>query len=279
MYCENVTDCRRSLQLNYFDENFTNEHCSQFPRTACDNCLNKNQFKIIDVLSQCRAIARTVNELCMGSKRLTLLYISDVLKGSNLQKIRNSEHDRHKHFGLLKSWAQSDIHRLLHKMVLDDFLKEQLVFCKDIPQAYLKLGNKVDLLMSSNTSKIEFSMKEETSKPRAKEPGTSAQTATTSSDSVDKPVQIDLETSEKLTALQDRCNNDLLEVCRQLAATRNVTMGSIMNMQAIKVMAEKMPTTEEEMLSIQHVTKANYEKYGRELLEITQQYGAEKLCK
>lgn len=37
-YCENKTDCRRVLQLNYFDEQFDRKHCITNKETACDNC-------------------------------------------------------------------------------------------------------------------------------------------------------------------------------------------------------------------------------------------------
>jgi len=44
-YCENVTDCRRALQLDYFGEHFTSEQCLQNKTTACDNCLRQRQYK------------------------------------------------------------------------------------------------------------------------------------------------------------------------------------------------------------------------------------------
>lgn len=37
-FCENTTDCRRSLQLNYFGEIFSREQCISNKVTACDNC-------------------------------------------------------------------------------------------------------------------------------------------------------------------------------------------------------------------------------------------------
>ena len=43
-----------------------------------------------------------------------------------------------------------------------------------------------------------------------------------------------------------------------------------MCLQAIRVMAQKLPETEEEMLKIPHVTRANFVKYGAPLLEVTQ---------
>lgn len=47
-------------------------------------------------------------------------------------------------------------------------------------------------------------------------------------------------------------------------------------MQAIQEMSQILPETEEEMLKIVGVTKANFEKYGRQLLEITQEAAANK---
>lgn len=44
-------------------------------------------------------------------------------------------------------------------------------------------------------------------------------------------------------------------------------------------MAQTLPETEEEMLKIVGVTKANFEKYGRQLLEITQEAAANKFGK
>lgn len=40
-YCENKADCRRTLQLNYFGETFSDDKCISNKETACDNCRNK----------------------------------------------------------------------------------------------------------------------------------------------------------------------------------------------------------------------------------------------
>lgn len=49
-YCENVIDCRRSLQLNYFAEQFSREQCLANRDMACDNCLKRDCFKVIWLL-------------------------------------------------------------------------------------------------------------------------------------------------------------------------------------------------------------------------------------
>lgn len=40
-FCENKTDCRRALQLNYFGELFDRSICVQNKLTSCDNCKNQ----------------------------------------------------------------------------------------------------------------------------------------------------------------------------------------------------------------------------------------------
>lgn len=37
-FCENKTDCRRSLQLNYFGEHFKRDICISKEESTCDNC-------------------------------------------------------------------------------------------------------------------------------------------------------------------------------------------------------------------------------------------------
>lgn len=40
-FCENKTDCRRSLQLNYFGELFDRSLCIANKETICDNCTSR----------------------------------------------------------------------------------------------------------------------------------------------------------------------------------------------------------------------------------------------
>lgn len=56
-------------------------------------------------------------------------------------------------------------------------------------------------------------------------------------------------------------------------------MASVINMQALKIMSERLPETEADMMNIPHVTRANFDKFGQRFLEVTLKYTAEKLCK
>lgn len=143
-YCENITDCRRSQQLEYFAEHFTREQCLANRNSACDNCLKKDTFKVIDATNVSIDIAKCVRDLCCGRSRFTLLHIVDVLKGSQSKKVIENNHQKTPYHGKLKDWNRADIQRLMHRLVIDGYLKEELVFMKDIPQAYLKIGPKIE---------------------------------------------------------------------------------------------------------------------------------------
>lgn len=90
-YCENVIDCRRSIQLNYFAENFTREQCLAERDTACDNCLNNDgdaKFSIKDVTDECKKVIKAVRDLCNGStQRVTLLQMVEVLMGKTVKNV------------------------------------------------------------------------------------------------------------------------------------------------------------------------------------------------
>ncbi|XP_052867460.1 recQ-like DNA helicase Blm [Anopheles cruzii] len=266
-YCENVTDCRRTQQLEYFAEYFTSEQCLANRATACDNCLMHGEYRTLDVTDDCIMVAKAVRDICGGNNRFTLLHLVEVLKGSENKKVLEKRHDRTPYHGKLKSWERCDIQRLLRKLVLEDYLKEDLIFSNDIPQAYLRIGSKIEKLVTRRV-RIDFSIKQKQLAKRGK-----AVVAATPSSST-----IGTLFAGKVKDLQTRCYNDLLEVCRTIALQRDVTLASIMNIQALKTMSEKLPETATEMLALPHVTKANYEKYGKQLLDITQNYAAEKLC-
>lgn len=83
--------------------------------------------------------------------------------------------------------------------------------------------------------------------------------------------------TKKLKEIQEKCKNDLLEICNTIASEKKITVSSLINMQAITAMAEKLPESEQDMLNIPHVTKANYEKVCKQLLSVTRHYSAKRM--
>lgn len=81
---------------------------------------------------------------------------------------------------------------------------------------------------------------------------------------------------EVLSELQQQCYVELVSVVNGIAGALDVSASSIMNMVAIRTMSQRMPTGEQEMLKIPHVTKANFDKYGKALLDVTIKFAQEK---
>lgn len=107
-FCENMVDCRRTLQLNYFGEHFTREQCLENRATACDNCLRTVQYKHIDVTDKCKTIVSAVAELCSRFGN-TVLQLVDIFKGSLTKKVTDAGHHRTRFHGFLKDWDRNGI--------------------------------------------------------------------------------------------------------------------------------------------------------------------------
>ena len=79
-----------------------------------------------------------------------------------------------------------------------------------------------------------------------------------------------------LKDLEQQCYTELAQIVNGIAGALDVSANSIMNMVALRAMSQQLPEDEEAMLRIPHVTKANYDKYGKALLDIIQKYANEK---
>ena len=69
-YCENVHECRRALQLEYFGEVFDVEKCSEVKAAACDNCIAVASYRVekTDITDTANLIMTAVNRLNMSSR-------------------------------------------------------------------------------------------------------------------------------------------------------------------------------------------------------------------
>ncbi len=162
-YCENYIDCRRTQQLEYFGEHFCSEQCLKNRAAACDNCLRTVQYKETDVTEQSMIIMRGVRDLCSGTNQFTILHMSDVLKGASNKNVLKNNHNLNDCYGKLKNWDKMDIQRLMHKMVIEQYLMENLKFAFDSIQPYIYLGPRAKNLMNSR-SKLMFSLTDKKSK-------------------------------------------------------------------------------------------------------------------
>ncbi|KOC69612.1 Bloom syndrome protein like protein [Habropoda laboriosa] len=260
-FCENKTDCRRAQQLNYFGEIFNRQQCVINKATSCDNCRSKDDFTMLDATEDAKQIMKAVCDINQSKNcNLTLVFLIDIFKGSDLKKIRDSGLTKHPLYGRGRSWNKSDIQRLLHYMVLKEYLLEQMYINNEIACAYLKIGSNASELMTRKDVKVMIPMRS----------FTNSVTAVATSSPVTKKVD------KSLLELQERCYKELMEIIKGIAGALDISASSVMNMIAIRAMSQQLPDSEEAMLQIPHVTKANFDKYGKALLDITQKYAAEK---
>jgi bloom syndrome protein len=260
-FCENMIDCRRAQQLNYFGEHFTREQCLQNKMSACDNCTRSAQYKQIDATEISKTIVSAIQDLC-SRNRFTALQMVDVFKGAETKKVVDFGHNKTRYHGCCKTWDRNDIQRMLHKLIIENYLREDIVVINEIPISYVNVGKNCAQLMTQN-KKISFSILEKNQVVSKK-----IDVASTAANDLHK---------NKLGELQDKCYQDLMEIARNIADEKHLTIQQVMNMEAIRQMSILMPTCQAEMLKISHVTNANYAKYGERFLNITQSYAAERV--
>lgn len=53
-----------------------------------------------------------------------------------------------------KTWNKSDIERMMHKMVIDGLIEEEMMIFNEIACAYIRIGPKANEFMTSKDSKV-----------------------------------------------------------------------------------------------------------------------------
>ncbi|EDV21044.1 uncharacterized protein TRIADDRAFT_30770 [Trichoplax adhaerens] len=263
-YCENVSDCRRVQLLEYFGEStFKRETCRNNRATSCDNCLSTELYKTVNMTQDAKAIIQFVTSIDVGqptnkgrrrsfnfSQRYTLNHVVDVFKGSSSSRIAQAGHNESNLFARGKSYTKHDAERLLRLMVCEGYLREDLVVGHhDNVILYVGIGQKANQILS-NSQEVSTNCKLQSKK-------------------LDKSVG-------KNDTQQTRHNFDmyykeLVNTCKQLGLQHNMTPQNIFSFATLREMAEKQPTSEEEMLKITGVTKTKLKKFGPYCLKVIDQ--------
>lgn len=261
VYCENKVDCRRYLQLIHLGEKFNRNECLMNKTTVCDNCENKNAYKMTDMTKESQELAQLVKDLS-GNQNVTLLHVADVYKGSKQKKIVDMGHDNHPLHGRGSSLAKHDIHRILKELIFKKILADFCTFTGEFPIVYIKPGPR---FTDVGKSKVAIAV-HKTLQPVV----TVAKPETPSKSSKNEVLSPKIKS--RINGLKIECHEELLEECRTLALERKVSLSSIMNLSAIKSIADTLPSSKEEFLNIQYVTNANYSKFGENFLKISKKF-------
>ncbi|CAE6425387.1 unnamed protein product [Rhizoctonia solani] len=119
-YCQNTMDCRRSLVLAYFSEQFNPLHCFK----TCDNCVNSEGMRKEDMTeAACMALELVES---VAASRPTMNQAIDAFRGSKSKALREKGWDRSPMFGKGLEYSRETAERLFQHLVAADALREEL---------------------------------------------------------------------------------------------------------------------------------------------------------
>nr|KYP63184.1 ATP-dependent DNA helicase hus2/rqh1 [Cajanus cajan] len=265
-YCENDVDCRRLLQLVHFGEKFNSSTCQK----TCDNCLKITSFIEKDVTEIAKQLVELVK--LMG-QRFSSSHILEVYRGSLSQLVKKHRHETVSLHGAGKRLGKGEASRVLHHLVVEDFLVEEVKKSDyyGSVSSILKVNEpKVRNLYAGQRIILRFPSSVKASKPGksditpAKGSLTSGKPNVTLIDTPPEPqTEVDLNLSAKLyTALR------MLRTSLVREAGEGVMAYHIFGNATLQQISKRVPRTKEELLDINGISKTKVSKYGDRLLEI-----------
>ena len=267
-YCLNDVDCRRTLLLEYFGEQYLSSQCKKHFQTRCDNCCSVAQTKSVDFTGLAKHILALVEKLTTQSRTATMNQIVDILKGSKQKAIKDAGHDQLEQFNIAEEVTRTstsifftfsliefiivDVERLISKLILEGYLHQEISIndTYNTANAYIRLGQTTTF---SQPITLSVCVK--------KENGHVSSTNATNS------------TRNRLV---DSCLIKLKEQLKLISSEYNIKYSTILSEKALKQMASIMPRTKEEMLKKTiEMTKIKYDMYRLDrLLAITCSFGS-----
>ena len=122
-YCENEFVCRRTMQLDFFGENFDKSKCGK----TCDNCrsgLKVERRNLTPVACQILQLLQDVLAQKNG-RGVTMVQLTDLFKGSKSKSATKFLNvSRLTTCGAGKKYSKSDLDRITHAMIYDKILLE-----------------------------------------------------------------------------------------------------------------------------------------------------------
>lgn len=236
-YC-NTDKCLRKYILEYFGE------ISSF--TECKNCSNcDSEIEITDITIDSKKILSCIKRM---NERFGLALVSDVLKGSNTEKIRNFGFDKLSTYGIMKDYSKNTIKDLISFLITEDYIST--------------VGEQYPILkLNSSANDILFNDKNVVIKRK-----------------IEKVP--DKKLTPKNNDIVTDFDTELFEILRNLrmniAHNLNVPPFIIFADISLKQMCVSYPTTKDALLNISGVGSFKLEKYGEVFINAIKGYVEKK---
>ena len=221
-YCE-TTNCRRLALLSYFDEAAVN--CGN-----CDNCLNPPKVEDYTELAKLLLSAVKATGQWFGTA-----HIIDVVRGVETAKVKERSHNRLEVFGLGSNISKQALQSIIRQLVAGNALSVNLE--KYGALELKRIGNRVLLGQEKFVAKAYSKLNSVSNVRRVSTQQTSA-----------------LNHNVELLA-------ELKKLRLKLAKERSLPAFVIFSDKTLMQMADEMPITERQFMSISGVGKAKFEEF------------------
>jgi len=149
-YCEDEFECRRTLQLQFFGENFDPSNCNK----TCDNCRAGLVAENRSVTNETREILQLLSSVNSQNRNCTLLSLSELWRGS-----KNKQHTKFLLTSSLNGYgggsklSKSDVDRIMHSLVFENILEEtaQQAGASGFAADYVQPGSKAQSVVAGTS--------------------------------------------------------------------------------------------------------------------------------
>jgi ATP-dependent DNA helicase RecQ len=245
-YC-NTSKCLRKYILEYFGEKPDFENCE-----FCSNC--NSSIETTNITTDSQKILSCIKRM---HERFGAGVVTDVLKGSNTEKIRSFGFDKISTYGIMNEYSKDTIRDLISFLIAEEYIK-----ANGDKYPVLSLTSKSNEVLFANKQVI---IKKKIEKEVKAEPSKSVKNNNFKND---KNMEINAELFEILRKIR-----------RDIASKNNIPPFIVFADVSLKQMSTYFPTNVDDMLKINGVGEAKMAKYGYEFLEAIQKFVEENKIK
>jgi ATP-dependent DNA helicase RecQ len=249
-YAESA-DCRRAIQLHYFDEIFTG------PCGACDNCCEPRITH--DSSVEARHFLSCVARLAQRGERYGAAYVIEILRGARTERLLGRGHDDLSVYGIGKHRSVEDWRSLARSLIHQRLMQQS-------QDGYSVLSlNEASwrVLRSERTVSVARSAKAE----RARAPQTGAA-------GTDQPTAEGAPAAQAVAAADgDALFERLRSLRKHLADTQGLPPYVIFHDATLREMVARRPQTLSQFASIRGVGQGKLARYGQQFIAALREYG------
>jgi len=172
-YCEDEFRCRRTMQLEFFGEDFNRRVC----RGTCDNCKDGREPEKKDLSQEAKVILELFDHVSRqrsGFGGVTLVQLSELYRGSKSKSATNGLRSTHDlpGFGKGSIFKKHEIDRIMHALIFERILEETSHDTnKGFSVDYVNLGENAGVLrQGSRKFIVEFPKPKKRSSSKSKSP-------------------------------------------------------------------------------------------------------------